>query len=335
MKAQTIIRLDASSYQRDSFFKKEQELAQSYKQRYFFADQQNRKISWPLPPEYKGPFILLSNTHTDFERLPAQLLEQTELLIHVNSGYDNFQVESVLKWNFPVVLGNPVRAPAVTEYILGHLLERFAHHVHQSHWAMGRHWERPLLREKNILIIGSGPIGLALNASLTPLAKKVSLFDPYKENKTYNEKSRKELLESLKNHSVVLMACSLNKHNYHMIDEEALEAMPSDFTLINPARGSLIDEAALIKVLKRRSSAYAVLDVFEKEPFGNQFEGLSNIHLTSHIAGVSLHLQDHMIAFEKQVIENFKQDQSPTKSEFLKTYKNLLLKNRILDGELI
>ena len=255
MKAQTLIRLDASPYQRDGFFKKEQEVAQNFKLNYLFADQRNRKLSWPLPPEYKTPYVLLSNTHTNFNNLPAQLIEQTELLIHVNSGYDNFEGEDVLKWDFPVVLGNPVRAPAVTEYVLGHLLERFGHHVHHSHWAQGRHWDRPLLKEKNVLVVGAGPIGQNLSQALQPLAKRVTIFDPYKNKKAYTEE---EFSILLKTHSIILMACSLNKHNWHMLNEKTLELLPHDFVLINSARGALVNEEHLINILKRRPHAYAI-----------------------------------------------------------------------------
>lgn len=335
MKAQSLIRLDASPYQRDSFFKKEQELARDLALTYLYADQRNRKLSWPLPPEYRGPFILLSNTHTDFKRLPHELLESTELLIHVNSGYDNINKDDLESWSFPVILGNPVRAPAVSEYILGHLFERFSYHVHQSHWAQGRHWERPLLKEKNILIIGGGVIGKTLEASLNPLANKVTVFDPYVEGKVFDESAKEELREHLISHSVVLMACGLNSRNHKMLGKRELELLPKDFVLINPARGGLIDENELISILQRSPKAYAILDVFENEPFEEQFDGLGNIHLTSHIAGVSSYLQEHMISFEKKVIEDFSNDKSDSKDYFINSYSHLLLKNRLIEGELI
>ena len=120
-----------------------------------------------------------------------------------------------------------------------------------------------------------------------------------------------------------------------MINREALNELPSDFLIINAARGPLIDEKVLIEKLKQNPHAYAVLDVFEEEPFSHQFEGLTNIHLTSHIAGVSSHLPDHMISFEEKVIRNFREDKDLQKSEFRETYKELILSNRIIQGELI
>lgn len=313
----------------------EQQLAQSLGLSYFFADQRNRKLSWPLPLEYRGPFVLLSNTHTDFSRLHQELLKRCELLIHVNSGYDNFKVSELTQWDFPVVLGNPVRAPAVVEYTLGHLMHRLSFHVHQSHWAQGRHWQRPLLKEKRVLIIGGGTVGQKLKQVLTPLAQVVTVFDPYIEGKTFDKEQRDNLREHLKSHSVILMACGLNRDNHHMISREEFNLLAADYILINPARGALIKEQDLVESLQRKPHAYAVLDVFEEEPFKNQFEGLTNIHLTSHIAGVSSHLAKDMVTFEAKVIEDFKSDKSESKEAFEKDYQDILLQNRIIQGALI
>jgi phosphoglycerate dehydrogenase-like enzyme len=59
--------------------------------------------------------------------------------------------------------------------------------------------------------------------------------------------------------------------------------------LINTSRGPIVDECALIDVLKRRKIAGAVLDVFEQEPLstGHPFRGLDNVLATPHVAYVA------------------------------------------------
>jgi phosphoglycerate dehydrogenase-like enzyme len=59
--------------------------------------------------------------------------------------------------------------------------------------------------------------------------------------------------------------------------------------LINTSRGPIVDESALIDVLKRRKIAGAVLDVFEQEPLpaGHPFRGLNNVLATPHVAYVA------------------------------------------------
>lgn len=339
MWAKTIIRLDASPYQRESFFRKEKETAELYGLTYLYADAQHQGLSYPLPDGYGGPYVLISNTHTQFQKLPQEILDQTVLLLHANSGYDNFKGSGFQKWKFPVILGNSVRAPAVVEYILGHLFERFSYHVHQANWSAGRHWDRKLISEQKVLIVGGGTIGQKLKDVLSPLAKQVQIFDPYlpdQSGKVVGHKFKEALHEILPHSNIVVMACGLNNRNQHMISKDELELLPKDVLLINPARGALIKEEDLIAFLKSHHQAYAICDVFEKEPYKDQFSGLNNIHQTSHIAGVSRHLEDHLISFVDKVLKDFKDHtDSETPEKFLSKYQTLTLKERLKDGVLI
>ena len=78
----------------------------------------------------------------------------------------------------------------------------------------------------------------------------------------------------------------LTNETYHLIDERRLNLMKASAILINTARGSLIDEPALIRVLTERKIGGAGLDVFEKEPpdKNNPLFFLHNVILTPHCA---------------------------------------------------
>ena len=73
---------------------------------------------------------------------------------------------------------------------------------------------------------------------------------------------------------------------------EALKLMKKDSVLINAARGGVVDEAALADALHQGKLGGAALDVFEREPLdaahGKRFEGLNNLILTPHVAGVTV-----------------------------------------------
>ena len=72
----------------------------------------------------------------------------------------------------------------------------------------------------------------------------------------------------------------------HLVDAAALAALGPDGVIVNIARGTIIDEAALLAALKSRAIAGAGLDVFEDEPRMSQaFHLLDNAVLTPHIAG--------------------------------------------------
>jgi glyoxylate reductase len=73
-----------------------------------------------------------------------------------------------------------------------------------------------------------------------------------------------------------------------MIAEAELAQMKSSATLVNIARGGIVDDVALIQALRNRQIAGAGLDVFENEPrFHSDFLTLRNVVLTPHIASAS------------------------------------------------
>ena len=75
---------------------------------------------------------------------------------------------------------------------------------------------------------------------------------------------------------------------YHLIDAEVLNALGPNGYLINVARGSVVDEAALIEALQKGVIAGAGLDVFEKEPHVPEaLKALDNVVLTPHMASAT------------------------------------------------
>jgi len=81
----------------------------------------------------------------------------------------------------------------------------------------------------------------------------------------------------------------LTKETYHIIDEKRLRLMKPDAILINTSRGSVVDEAALIKALMEKRIAGAGIDVFEKEPVDadNPLLKMDNVILLPHIGSAN------------------------------------------------
>jgi D-3-phosphoglycerate dehydrogenase len=270
--------------------------------------------------------ILISNTHTNVSKIPKKQMEACRLWIHPNSGHDNLEEEFIREANFPIIVGNPIRAQAVANYILSALLSHYSPmpdlETHKK-WNESRKWPRKILSELNILIIGQGHIGTILNNSLKNLAASVLTYDPYK--------GKTEL--SLSGIDVVIMACSLNKLNYHLIDGHFLTQLNKDFLLINAARGALVNTNDLLHTLAVQPLAHAVLDVFEEEPADFKiFEGVQNIIVTSHIAGVYKNIDKVTASFESEIISDFIHLE---KDHFENKYKTVNLKNRLLQNNFL
>jgi phosphoglycerate dehydrogenase-like enzyme len=85
----------------------------------------------------------------------------------------------------------------------------------------------------------------------------------------------------------IILAVPATPETDKMIGADELAAMKASATLINIARGSVIDQAALIDALKSRKIAAAFLDVTDPEPLPDDHElwGVENAHITMHLSG--------------------------------------------------
>lgn len=240
--------------------------------------------------------VLITNTHSKLNNLPKSL----KLILHPNSGHDNFSPEFVRELsdkNIPIILGNPIRAQAVTHYTLSCIFGRYTSNPFTPTWDPQRQFNRSSLWEKKVLLIGYGHVGKLIYKSLNPLVKDIQIVDPYLGYPALDH------FLPLSDFSIVILAASLNRENIGIINKTVLETLPNDFTLINPARGKLVNQNDLFSVLKNKKAAFAYLDVFEKEPF--KFSPLKNLRTSSHIAGVFKNLDHSMIKFELEVLSDY------------------------------
>jgi phosphoglycerate dehydrogenase-like enzyme len=98
-----------------------------------------------------------------------------------------------------------------------------------------------------------------------------------------------QLFTLLGESDIVVVALPLTRQTEKLINEDALRAMKSDAFLVNIARGSICDEAALIRALKDGEISGAALDVFEQEPLPSDsaLYDLPNVFLSPHVSGAT------------------------------------------------
>lgn len=225
---------------------------------------------------------------------------QLKAVCNMAVGYNNIDLAAatragVMATNTPDVLNE------TTADFGWALLMATARRVTESeHWLRAGHWKKwsydsfvgPDVHGSTLGIIGMGRIGQAIarrsmGFDMNVLYYNRSRLSPELEVRANNARhvGKEELLRTA-DHVILVLPYSAASH--HTIGAAELALMKPQATLINLARGGIVDDAALIATLRAGGIAAAGLDVFENEPaFNPDFLGLSNVVLTPHIASAS------------------------------------------------
>ena len=137
-------------------------------------------------------------------------------------------------------------------------------------------------------IIGCGHIGKDLIKLLKPFNCKILAHDILNFKEFYEEHKVKSvgIEELIKKSDVVTLHLPLDDSTKNFMNEERLQMLKSSAVLINLARGGLIDEAILKKMLLEKRIAGVALDVFEIEPpIDKELLTMDNVLITPHIGG--------------------------------------------------
>lgn len=322
MKRYQVIRIHLSPYQGALFTEYEEKLINS-----------NPMLTYRTLDNFKSDqeTILITNTHTKLSQIPFELVKNTKLIIHPNSGYDNFSLDEKIWQPIPTVIGHTIRAQAVAEYSLGCIFHGLMNLPQHLHWSKDRKWDRTLLKECPVWIFGYGHIGKIIAKTLDALSLKITVIDPFVDQCPFTHfKIWQET--PLEEARIVISAMGLNSTSFHLFNKDFFDHLRSDILFINGARGSLVDEIALKNFLHNNPNSFAFLDVFEKEPFSNDWLGFPQVWKTSHLAGVEINLDQKILQFENAVLTDFT---SLKEADFLKKYEFELLQNKYFKGILI
>ncbi|MFN2352597.1 MAG: C-terminal binding protein, partial [Kiritimatiellia bacterium] len=182
----------------------------------------------------------------------------------------------------------------VSNHALGMLLtlsRKLAFSMHMVHGDQYRFENiRPIIRlnGSTLGIVGLGRIGKALAEKARPLVQRILFYDPYVARHPFAVKIT-ELAELFAQSDNVSLHTPLTDETRGMINRPLLEKLPAHANLINTSRGGIVDEKALLELLRGGRLAGAGLDVFAEEPIkaDNPFLGLDNTIVTSHSAWYS------------------------------------------------
>jgi len=120
------------------------------------------------------------------------------------------------------------------------------------------------LKDKVLGIIGGGKIGTSVAKTAHALNMKILVYDRSQKAEAINFEYA-SLEELLKTSDIISLHIPLNDNTYHFIDEEKISQMKDGVTIINTARGALINTGALISALESGKVHGCGLDVLERE----------------------------------------------------------------------
>jgi phosphoglycerate dehydrogenase-like enzyme len=187
-----------------------------------------------------------------------------------NAGLDTPVFTTVLERGVRLTNAHVTDIP-ISEYVLRAVLDHFQH-AEQWRDAQRRHaWDRHQFREvagTTWLIVGLGTIGQAVATRARAFGARVvgCRRSPTGHESVDLMVSPADVLTTLPAADVVVLSLPSTAETPPLVDAEFLHAMAEGSVLVNIARGSLIDEAALLAALDRGRPAAALLDVMATEP---------------------------------------------------------------------
>lgn len=197
-------------------------------------------------------------------------LPQLEIISVFGVGYDGVPLplcrqRGIRVTNTPDVLTDDV-ADIATALVLmtSRRLGEAEQHLRGGAWPQGAFPLAHALRGKIAGIFGLGRIGKAIAHRLEAHGLKIAYHGRQPQNVPWQHCDT--LIELAKAADFLIVACPGGPETRHRVNAEVLSALGAEGTLINIARGSVVDEAALVQALENQTIRSAGLDVFENEP---------------------------------------------------------------------
>lgn len=214
-------------------------------------------------------------------------------------GLDNIDVEACKARNILVIPAIGANARSVAEYVVATAMILVRRAYFSTADVVAGKWPKEALNQgREVLgltmgIVGLGSIGRTTAELARNLGMRVVTCDSGSGNAGRPDTDgfeRLSLTQLLQVSDVVSLHTPLTSQTAGMLDAKAIAAMKPGAILINAARGGIVDHGALVNALREGHLGGAAIDAFEDEPLGPSphYDGVPNLILTPHIAGVTL-----------------------------------------------
>lgn len=177
----------------------------------------------------------------------------------------------------------------MVEYVVGHVLaQHLGMQIYRQDGVWRNHIMPPLARERTVAVIGLGELGRAAAQALAALRfRVVGWSQSARDLSGVSCFSGADGLDAaLSQSGIAVLLLPLTADTTNLMDAERLARMPAGAALINPGRGALIDDAALLAALDSGQISHATLDVFRTEPLppDHPYWAHPRVTVTPHVA---------------------------------------------------
>jgi lactate dehydrogenase-like 2-hydroxyacid dehydrogenase len=266
------------------------------------------RLTPAMQEKVRGVAVTYHTVHAD--KTVLGLFPKLEIVASFGVGYDHVDSTYARGRNIVVTNTPDVLTEEVADVAMGLLIATLREFVKADRYLRSGLWTTqnyPLsvgsLRDRKVGIVGMGRIGQAiarrLEASRVPV-----VYHSRKPAAGVSHKHYPDLIEMAKTVDTLIVIIPGGAATAKMINADVMKALGPRGVIINVARGSVVDEPALVSALKSGTILAAGLDVFANEPkVPDELKAMQNVVLLPHIGSASVVTRN---AMDQMVVDNLK-----------------------------
>lgn len=242
------------------------------------------------------------------ERISRTVIDhapQLKIISRVGVGLDNIDLGAARERNITVLSTPHSPVTAVAEHTVALILsslKRIPYLDTCVRLGNSPKGSGSLLSGKSAGIVGMGRIGRKTAGLLEALGCRILWYDPYATVMEDHNRIRYDSIRELMPHcDIVTLHAPAQEDNRPILDQQTLAVCRKGVFIVNTARGSLIDENALLRALDDGTVAGAALDVQSVEPYKGPLIRYQQVILTPHVASNTIESREQM---EKEAVTN-------------------------------
>jgi lactate dehydrogenase-like 2-hydroxyacid dehydrogenase len=266
------------------------------------------RLTPAVAEKVRGMAVTYNSVRGDAKTLAR--FPKLEIVAAFGVGYDHIDAAYASEHNVMVTNTPDVLTEEVADIAMGLLIATLREFIKADRYLRSGLWTTqnfPLsvgsLRDRKVGMVGMGRIGQAIGRRLDASRVPV-VYHSRKPAEGVSYKHYPDLIEMAKAVDTLILILPGGPSTANMVNADVLKALGPRGVVINVARGTVVDEPALISALKSGTILAAGLDVYAKEPtVPDELRAMQNVVLLPHIGSASVVTRN---AMDQLVVDNLK-----------------------------